>query len=183
MFQVPTLYFSQRPEGIFDADSWGRAQSHYRRIVQDVDPVTVAAVTTLAHQPEVASRVRTSIPPGPESDSLDLLDAAVGGSPVEADEAIAILREAPDSTGVHFVLWQLGFVINSQPLLDAVKAVSVPLTFNVPLPPMELVTDGRVDADHSVRLPRWPQASAGRNGPKRPYIRGFITIEPVFRPK
>jgi O-antigen ligase len=183
MFQVPTLYYSQRPEAIFDADSWGRAQLHYRRIVQDVDPVTVAAVTTLADQPEVASGIRASIPPGPESDALDLLDAGVAGSPVEADEAIAILREAPESTSVHFVLWQLGFVINSQPLLDAVKAVSVPLTFNVPLPPMELVTNGRVDADHSVRLPRWPQASAGRNGPKRPYIDGFITIEPVFRPK
>ncbi len=107
----------------------------------------------------------------------------MAGSPVEVDEAMAILREAPDSIGVHFVLWQLGFEIKSQPLLDAVKAVSVPLTFNVPTPPMELVTDGRVDADYSVRLPRWPQASAGRNGPKRPYIKGFITIEPVYRPK
>ena len=81
------------------------------------------------------------------------------------------------------MLWQLGFEIGSQPLLDAVSAVSVPLTFNVPTVPMELVTDGRVDADYSVRLPRWPQASAGRNGPKRPYLSGFITIEPVFRPK
>ena len=49
---------------------------------------------------------------------------------------------------------------------------------------MELVTDGRVDADYSVRLPRWPH---GRrqvgNGPKRPYIEGMVTIEPVFRPK
>jgi hypothetical protein len=81
------------------------------------------------------------------------------------------------------VLWQLAFRIESQPLLDAVKAVSVPLYFNVPSPPMELVLDGRTDADYSMRLPRWPMASAGRNGPKRPYIEGFITIEPVFRPK
>jgi O-antigen ligase len=183
MFQVPTLYYSKRPEGIFDADSWGRAQSYAQGFIEDADPVTAAAVTTLANQSQVASSIRASIPPGPESDALDLLDAAVGGHPVSTDDAVAILREAPDSTGVQFVLWQLGFVIKSQPLLDAVKAVSVPLTFNVPPPPMELVMDGRVDADYSVRLPRWPQASAGRNGPKRPYIKGFITIEPVFRPK
>ena len=183
MVQVPTLYYSKRPDGVFDADSWGRAQSHARRVLEQTDPVTAAAVTTLAGQADIASSIQAAIPPGPESDALDLLEAAVAGSPVEVDEAMAILREAPDSIGVHFVLWQLGFEIKSQPLLDAVKAVSVPLTFNVPTPPMELVTDGRVDADYSVRLPRWPQASAGRNGPKRPYIKGFITIEPVYRPK
>ena len=87
------------------------------------------------------------------------------------------------STGLQNVLWMLGFEAGSQPLLDAVRAVAVPLYFNVPIPPMELVLDGRVDADYSMRLPRWPQASSGRNGPKRPYIDGFITIEPVFRPK
>jgi hypothetical protein len=64
-----------------------------------------------------------------------------------------------------------------------VQAVAVPLRFNVPLVPMELVVDGRIDAGWSMRLPRWPMASDGRNGPKRPYIDRFVTIEPVYRPK
>ena len=110
------------------------------------------------------------------------MTATAGGS-VDLETPRALLRDAPGSSGVHAVLWMLAFQMESQPLIDAVKAVSVPLFFNVPIPPMELVTDGRVDADYSMRLPRWPQASAGRNGPKRPYIDGFITIEPVYRPK
>lgn len=183
MVQVPTLYYSKPPEGVFDDGTWGRAQFHARRILEAADPVTAATVTLLAGQADLAATIRSSIPPGPETKALDILDAAVTGRTVTADDALAILRAAPGSTGVHFVLWQLGFQIRSQPLLDAVQRVSVPLVWNVPLAPMELVTDGRVDADYSVRLPRWPQASAGRNGPKRPYIHGFITIEPVFRPK
>jgi O-antigen ligase len=183
MVQVPTLYYSHPPAAVFDEGMWGRAQLHARRILEQGDPVTAATVTLLAGQGDLAATIRSSIPPGPETRALDLLDAAVAGARVSIDDAMAILRDAPGSTGVHFVLWQLGFQVKSQGLLDAVQKVSVPLTFNVPIGPMELVTDGRVDADYSVRLPRWPQASAGRNGPKRPYIDGFITIEPVFRPK
>jgi O-antigen ligase len=182
MTQVPTLYFSTRPP-VFGERVWGEAQFHARRFLEGADPVTAAAVVTLADQGAVASSLRAAIPPGPEADALALLAAAVDGQEVDVEAARALLRTAPASASVHLVLWQLAFKIESQPLLDAVKAVSVPLYFNVPSPPMELVTDGRADADYSLRVPRWPMASAGRNGPKRPYIEGFITIEPVFRPK
>ena len=183
MVEVQTLVYSARPDGLLDDATWSTAQGTAIERIGTTDPVTAAAVAILADRTDDAAAQRATIPPGPESDALDLLDAAVGGSPVETDEAIAILRDAPSSTDVQFVLWQLGFVIKSQPLLDAVRSVSVPLMWNVPTPPMELVTDGRVDADYSVRLPRWPQAAVGRTGPKRPYIEGFITIEPVYRPK
>jgi hypothetical protein len=183
MVRVPTLYYSIRPAALFDDRLWGEARFHARSILEGIDPVTAAAVTTLAGEDEVAEVMRAGVPPGSEAEALDLLAAAVDGQTVDIEAARALLRRDPRSTGVQFVLWQLGFEIGSQPLLDAVRAVAVPLTFNVPLPPMELVVDGRVDADYSMRLPRWPQASAGRNGPKRPYIEGFITIEPVFRPK
>ena len=63
------------------------------------------------------------------------------------------------------------------------KAVSVPQFFGTPLPPLELVIDGRRDADYSLRLPRWPMAETSRQAPKRPFVDGIITIEPVFRPK
>ena len=125
----------------------------------------------------------SAVADGPELRALDLLATAIAGGEVHVETARALLRDAPGSAGVHAVLWMLAFRIESQPLIDAVKAVSVPISFNVPIPPMELVTDGRVDADYSMRLPRWPMAAAGRNGPKRPYIDGFITIEPVYRPK
>jgi hypothetical protein len=137
----------------------------------------------LAGRGDEAAAVREALADGPERQALALLDAAASGAPVDVDAARALLRDAPGSTGLLNVLWMLGFEGRSQAVLDAVRAVSVPLLFNVPIPPMELVLDGRVDADYSMRLPRWPQASSGRNGPKRPYIDGFITIEPVFRPK
>ena len=183
MVQVPTLVFSERPSALFDEATWAAAQANAIPRIGEADPVTAAAVAILAGRSDDAAAQRSRIPAGPEADALILLDAAATGTEVDLDTAMSILRAAPDSLGVQFVLWQLGFEIGSQPLLDAVSAVSVPLTFNVPTVPMELVTDGRINADYSVRLPRWPQASAGRNGPKRPYLSGFITIEPVFRPK
>ena len=183
MAGVPPLVYSDRPEALFDDAAWTDAQSSAIRRIGTVDPVLAAALALLAQRKEEAAALRASVPAGAEQRALDLLQALTTGGPADIDAARALLREAPGSSGVVKVLWLLAFRAESQPLIDAVKAVSVPLYFNVPFPPMELVTEGRVDADYSVRLPRWPMASAGRNGPKRPYIDGFITIEPVYRPK
>ncbi len=183
MAQVPPLVYSGRPASLFDDDAWADAQEAAIGSIGTADPVTAAAVALLAGRAEDAAAQRSAVPDGPERRALDLLATATAGGTVDLETARGLLSEAPDSAGVHTVLWMLAFRLESQPLIDAVKAVAVPLFFNVPIPPMELVTDGRVDADYSMRLPRWPQASAGRNGPKRPYIEGFITIEPVYRPK
>jgi O-antigen ligase len=183
MVQVPTLVYSERPDALFDEATWSAAKVEAIRVIGSTDPATAAAVALLAGRGDEAAAVREALADGPERQALALLDAAASGAPVDVDAARALLRDAPGSTGLLNVLWMLGFEGRSQAVLDAVRAVSVPLLFNVPIPPMELVLDGRVDADYSMRLPRWPQASSGRNGPKRPYIDGFITIEPVFRPK
>ncbi len=182
MVQVPPLVYSARPEGLFDAETWTAAQAEAIGALGKVEPVQAAALATLAGRADDAAAYRSAVPAGPESDALDLLSAAVAGR-ADLDAAHVLLRRAPGSIDVHFVLWHMGFRVESQTLIDAVQALAVPLYFNVPMPPMELVVDGRVDADYSLRLPRWPMASAGRNGPKRPYIDGFITIEPVYRPK
>ncbi len=183
MAQVPPLVYSGRPASLFDDDAWADAQEAAISRIGVTDPVTAAAIALLAGRGDAADAQRSAVPEGPERRALDLLATATAGGTVDLETARGLLRQAPDSAGVHVVLWMLAFRMESQPLIDAVKAVSVPLFFNVPIPPMELVTDGRVDADYSMRLPRWPQASAGRNGPKRPYFEGFITIEPVYRPK
>jgi hypothetical protein len=183
MVQVPPLVYSARPADLFDDEAWAEAQASAIRQIGTTDPVTAAAVALLAGRADDAAAQRSAVPEGTERRALDLLATATTGGTVDLEAARALLRGSPGSSGVHAVLWMLAFRIESQPLIDAVKAVSVPLYFNVPIPPMELVTDGRISADYSMRLPRWPQASAGRNGPKRPYIEGFITIEPVFRPK
>jgi O-antigen ligase len=183
MIQVPTLVFSSPPDGLFDNATWREAQAEAIRGIGATDPITAATVAILAGRADDAATQRAAIAPGPEADAVDLLQRAMVDGAPDLEAAHRLLGAAPASPGVQFVLWQLGFRAGSQPLLDAVRAVAVPVAFNVPLPPMELVTDGRVDADYSARLPRWPQASDGRNGPKRPYIDGFITIEPVFRPK
>jgi O-antigen ligase len=183
MVQVPPLVYSARPADLFDDEAWAEAQASAIRQIGTTDPVTAAAVALLAGRADDAAAQRSAVPEGAERRALDLLATATTGGTVDLEAARALLRGSPGSSGVHAVLWMLAFRIESQPLIDAVKAVSVPLYFNVPIPPMELVTDGRISADYSMRLPRWPQAAAGRNGPKRPYIEGFITIEPVFRPK
>jgi O-antigen ligase len=182
MARVPPLVFSSRPDGLLDDEAWAAAQRQAVERIGTIDAVTATAVATLAGLPDEAEAQRTRVAPGPELDALGLLADAVAGAP-DLDAAHALLRSAPDSAGVQDVLWQLGFEAGSQPMIDAVKAVAVPLYFGVPVPPMELVLNGRADADYSLRLPRWPMASAGRNGPKRPYVPGFITIEPVYRPK
>jgi len=183
MVQVPPLVYSVRPATLFDDDAWADAQGAAIRRIGTVDPVTAAAVALLAGRADDAATQRPAVPEGPERQALELLERAISDDTFDLDAARAVLRSSPSSLGVQTVLWQLGFRVESQPLLDAVRAVAVPLSFNVPIPPMELVLDGRVSADYSLRLLRWPQASAGRNGPKRPYIDGFITIEPVYRPK
>jgi len=183
MAQVPPLVYSTRPDSLFDDEIWADAQRDAIRGIGTTDPVVATAVAMLAGRFDDAETQRSMVPVGPESQSLDLLQIATTGDAVDLDAAHALLRAAPGSNGVQTVLWLLAFRVESQPLIDAVKAVAVPLYVGVPIPPMELVTDGRVDADYSMRLPRWPMASAGRNGPKRPYIDGFITIEPVYRPR
>jgi O-antigen ligase len=183
MAEVPPLVYSVRPASLFDDDAWEDAREMAISRIGTADPVTAAAVALLAGRAGDAAVQRSAVPEGLERRALELLATATAGGSVDVETARALLRDAPDSRGVHVVLWMLAFRVESQPLIDAVKAVSVPLFFKVPIPPMELVTDGRVDADYSMRLPRWPMASAGRIGPKRPYIEGFITIEPVYRPK
>jgi hypothetical protein len=183
MVQVPTLVYSARPEGLFDDSTWAQAQAAAISRIGVTDHVMASAVAALAGLPTLADAQRSAVPAGPERDALDLLDDVVAGGDADLERARALLRVSPASSGLQTVLWLAGFRGESQPILDAVRAVAVPLYFNVPTPPMELVLDGRADADYSMRLPRWPMASAGRNGPKRPYIDGFITIEPVYRPK
>jgi O-antigen ligase len=182
MVQVPTLVYSARPADLFDDAAWAAAQAEAIGRIGATDPVTAAAVALLAGRDDDAAAQRGAVSDEPEARALDLLAAVAAGGDADLGAARDILRSAAGSRGVQNVLWMLAFKAESQPLIDAVRAVSVPLFFNVPVPPMELVRGGRVDADYSMRLPRWPQAESGRNGPKRPYIEGFVTIEPVYRP-
>jgi hypothetical protein len=180
MARVPTLVFSVRPPELFDASTWSEAQRAAIDRIGGTDPVMAVAVATLAGLPQEAADHLVTVGDGAERDALALLAAGDAG---HIDAAARLLRAHPGSVGVQDVLWLLGFEAGSQPILDAVQAVAVPLRFNVPLVPMELVVDGRIDAGWSMRLPRWPMASDARNGPKRPYIDRFVTIEPVYRPK
>ena len=182
MAGVPTLVYSTRPTAIFDDATWTVARRRAIDAIGAGDPVLAAALGMLAGEPDLAARYRGALPAGPDAEALDLLAGAVAGRP-DVQRARALLREAPASASVQGVLWLLGFRALSQPMLDDVRALSVPQFFGLPLPPMELVTDGRPDTDASIRLPRWPMASDARHGPTRPYPLGMVTIEPVFRPK
>ena len=182
MAGAPTLVFSTRPAGLFDDAAWVDARREAIERISATDPVTGAAVAILAGEADLASAVRAAILPGPESDALDLLAGVAAGIP-DVERARALLRASPASQGVQNVLWLMGFAATSQVLIDEVQALSIVAFFGVPLPPVELVTDGFARADWSLRLPRWPMASDARHAPKRPYPAGMITIEPVYRPK
>jgi hypothetical protein len=182
MAGAPTLVYSNRPPALFDDATWAAARRLAIDAIGASDPVLAAAVASLAGEADLWATYRAAVPGGPEAEALDLLAGAVAGRP-DVERARALLRWAPGSQGAQGVLWMMGFRALSQPLIDDVEALSVPAYFAVPMPPVELVGDGRSNADWSLRLPRWPMASDMRHGPKRPYAAGMITIEPVFRPK
>jgi hypothetical protein len=183
MTAVPTLAYSTRPPALFDDPTWRTAQLDAVERIGAIDPVVASGVAILAGLPDATAAQRAKVPDGPESRALDLLAASATGGSADIDAARALLRQNPGSAGVENVLSMLGFHATSQVLIDEVRTVSFAAFFLTPIPPMELVVDGRASADWSVRLPRYPQAASGRQGPKRPYLPGMVTIEPVFRPK
>jgi hypothetical protein len=183
MTAVPTLVYSTRPPALFDDPTWRTAQLDAVERIGAIDPVVASGVAILAGLPDATAAQRAKVPDGPESRALDLLAASATGGSADIDAARALLRQNPGSAGVENVLSMLGFHATSQVLIDEVRTVSFAAFFLTPIPPMELVVDGRASADWSVRLPRYPQAASGRQGPKRPYLPGMVTIEPVFRPK
>ena len=190
MLGAPTLIYSERPATLFDDDLWGQAQRDAIEALGAESPVYATVAATLSGRDDLAGWYKSAVAVGsPEARALDLLAKAVRQSPGDPtatastrDAALALLREAPESALVQWVIWSMGFATVDQPLIDAVVALSIPAFFGTPLPPMELVVDGRPDADYSLRLPRYPMSANGRNGPDRPYLAGMVTIEPVFRP-
>jgi O-antigen ligase len=183
MAAVPTLVYSTRPPALFDDPTWRAAQEQAVERIGTIDPVVASGVAILAGLPDAVATQRSKVPDGPESRALDLLAASMTSGSGDIDAARALLRQNPGSAGVENVLSMLGFHATSQVLIDEVRTVSFAAFYLTPIPPMELVADGRANADWSVRLPRYPQAASGRQGPKRPYLPGMVTIEPVFRPK
>jgi O-antigen ligase len=182
MAVVPPLIFSDRPPSLFDDAIWSAAQTRAVTILGETDPVTASAVASVAGLPQQAAAQRAAVSDPAVLAALDHLEAVIAGRSFDLGEARALLRDNASSTGVQDVLWLLGFEATSQPLIDAVTAVAVPTRFATPFPPMELVVDGSKTASYSLRLPRWPMAETSRQAPKRPYIDGVVTIEPVFRP-
>jgi hypothetical protein len=183
MADIPPLVFSTRPPSLFDDGVWADAQHEAILSIGAIDPVTASAVATVAGLPNEVAALRGSVVGDHERRALDLLATAVATGSADLGEARALLREAPDSAPLQNVVWLLAFQVKSQPLIDDVSRLSVALSSTQPMPPMELVTNGRADADYSDRLPRYPAAASGRLGPKRPYLAGMVTIEPVYRPR
>ncbi len=183
MTGAPTLIYSERPPTLFDADTWLQAQRQALDAIGATDPVSAAALALLAGLDDQAAQYGAAVSDDVLTRALDMIGASMGPAQPDIESANALLREAPASPVLLGLLWQLGFQARSQALIDDVGRLAVPLLFGLPMPPLELVLDGRSDADYSLRIPRYPMASDFRNGPKRPYAAGMVTIEPVHRPK
>lgn len=179
---VPTLVYSTRPEALFDQATWDSARSGALDRIAEVEPGWAAALALQAGLTDRAEALLAAVPAGPEREMLDLLRRAVVEHATDVDRARAILQAAPSSQSLLRLHWMIGFAIGSQAELDLVAAISGPLYFAVPEPPMEIVLEGRPDAEYSLRLARWPMSASSRLGPRRPYLAGVPTIEPVFRP-
>jgi hypothetical protein len=183
MAQVPTLVFSTPPEGVFSDATWTAAQQGSIALLAEQDPAIAAAVARLADLDDQADRLEGAVSDTVALQALDLLRGAAEGVPIDVTATLDLLRAAPTSARVQVIVWLAAFEGGQQPLIDAVVDLSVPVFFNAPLPPMELVVGGSPSADHSLRLPRYPMASDFRQGPARPYAAAMLTIEPVFRPR
>jgi hypothetical protein len=182
MADVPTLVFSERPASLFDDAVWATAQQAAIASIGATDPATAAAVALMAGYAEAAATQRAAVTDAPTLAALDQLAAVVDGAPLDLGAARGLLADNASSPSVQNVIWLLGFQAKVQPLIDAVTAVTIPTRFATPYPPMELVIDGATTADYALRLPRWPMAETSRQAPKRPYLPGIVTIEPVYRP-
>lgn len=180
------LIYSERPSSLFDDELWNQARHDAILSAGTSSPAYAASMAIMVNEDDLADRFRSDVEDGtPDARALDLLEASLATpSPpgTHLPAALAILRDEPKSQSVQWTLWTLGFAAGDQSIIDAVSKVSVAEFFGTPLPPVELVTDGRPDADFSLRLPRYPMSANGRNGPDRPYLAGMVTIEPVYRP-
>ena len=133
----------------------------------------------LADQARPGQRATSAVPAGPSRRRSDRA-AAVSGGDVGL-QAPSLLGAAPAYRAGLQTSARQGFEAESQRSSTRAKAVSVRAVFNLPLPPMELILDGRVNAAYSMRcrVGRWrPQAGTGPSG----RIDGCITVEPVYRP-
>src|SRR3954453_23884400 len=173
MAAVPTLIYSDRPDPLFDEAVWSAARTKALQQITLLDPTLGAALATLAGEEATAAGAEAGVSDPADRAALAMLQAATTDGSFDLGAAKGLLRDHASSPSVQGVLWLLGFRATSQPLIDAVTAVSVPAFFGVPLAPMELVTDGGNHADYSVQLPRGPVAETSRQGPKRPYVPGF----------
>lgn len=182
MSAVPSLIYSGRPDGFLDEAIWEQARLAALDRIAASDRVSAAAVAIQAGIDERAALYLNEIPDGPEREMLGLLSRAVGTGATDVQRARALVRANPTNANILNLHWAIGFAVGSQDELDFVPRITIPLLFNLPDPPFEVVLDGRTDAAYSLRLARWPMAASSRLGPRRPYIAGIPTIEPVYRP-
>lgn len=191
MVAVPSLIHSAPPPGLFEAETWAAAQLDAITRLSATDPALAAAAAIQAGRATnpinaldaAAAAALDAVSDPDERLALETLQAAVDGRSPELGPIDAMIRADPASPTKRGLAWAIGFAARSQPLIDRVARVSEVLAFAAPQAPMEIVVDGRSDADWSLRLPRYPNAASSRLGPDRPYLPDLVTIEPVYRPK
>lgn len=183
MLGVPSLIHSTPPAGLFDTATWTAAQRAAMAAMRPTDPALAAAEAIQAGLTDEAAKARALVTDRGQLELLDILGMAVAGGSPDLDRARAILRADTGSLAVEELVWSIGFAARSQPDIDAVARAATALYFGPPQPPMEIVLNGRLTADWSLRLLRYPMAASARLGPDRPYLPGAATIEPVYRPK
>jgi hypothetical protein len=182
MTSVPSLVYSTRPASLFDEPTWDGARRAAIDSIGASDPIRAAALATRAGLDDQAREYADAVPDGPEHELLGLLDQAATTGSTDLERARSILRAHPASQALLNLHWDLAFATESQEDANLVTAIAVPTLFDIPQPPQEIVADGRSDSQYSLRLPRYPESASFRTGPKRIYINGYPTIEPVFRP-
>jgi putative inorganic carbon (HCO3(-)) transporter len=179
---VPSLIHSTRPPELFDDAVWAAAQLSALDSIGPGNPALACASATIAQlaDPKAAWCSKVAVPELVQA--LAWIDEATTGGATDIPAARALLRQDPGSPVLQSLLWILAFQVKEQVLANDVAAVAVPEYATTPEPFMELVVDGRVNADWAWRIGRYPMASDFRNGPARQYGDGMITIEPVYRP-
>jgi hypothetical protein len=182
MAGVPSLVYSERPESTFDPGTWDTARRAAIDWIGVSDPARAAALSIRAGLDDLAAEHRAGVPDGPEQELLALLEQAARTGSSDLERARAILRAHPASPAVLNLYWDLAFATGSQEDADLATAIAIPMLFDIPQPPQEVVADGSSASAYSLRLPRYPESASFRTGPKRIYIDGYPTIEPVFRP-
>jgi putative inorganic carbon (HCO3(-)) transporter len=180
LVDVPSLTLAPTPPSqLVDASLWQGARLDALAEIRRGSPGAAALLELRAGLHDLAT-ADLAAATEPQRRALELLRDALGGAPADLAAGRDLLRLAVQDQVVLAALDRLARIARSNEDIRRVQEVSIATFFDVPPPDREIRLDGGPGDRLVMALPRWPNAADSRLGPRRPFVPGFPTIQPVM---